>query len=139
MRLNHYPLISKFADITSPVPLGGLPWLTMTREMIKDIVFKRNGYLTPPKSSCFFCPFHDIEYWFHIYTKYPGEWTQACELDVLLRNYNDKNGTFENGPFYLYQGLIPLTEIDFEKELATFRNKKATALFDSCDSGFCYT
>lgn len=130
-RVNHYPLIGKYADITYP----GKPWPTLSRKMIKDI-FNKNGIKVPPKSSCYFCPFHTIDYWYHIYQNFPDEWQSAVKLDRIIRDYNNKSGTFESGPFYLWKGLRPLESIDFDYEISKF--KKQPDLFSGCDSGFCF-
>lgn len=129
-RVNHFPYIPQYANLTYPE----FNWRLKSREdIIND--FKRKGLKIPPKSSCFFCPFHTIEYWYHIYINYPEEWELACILDDSIRSYNSKNETLENGPFFLYQGLIPLREIDFEKELAKAKSKLNGG---GCQTGFCF-
>jgi hypothetical protein len=131
-RVNHFPFIGQYANLTYP----GHNWESFSREKIKTEVFKKNGIKIPPKSSCFFCPYHGIEYWYHIYTKFPDEWALAVALDECLRNYNSQKATLVSGPFYLHQGLIPLKDIDFDYE---FKKKASNQLIMSgCDSGFCF-
>lgn len=129
-RVNHYPFIAHFAGVTYP----SFNWESYSRQKIIDNVFKANCILTPPKSSCFFCPFHDIEYWYHIYISFPDQWILACELDEKIRYYNTKNETLVSAPFYLYVGLIPLKDIDFDKELLL----KKKGLISGCQTGFCF-
>ena len=133
-RINHYPFIEKYATITAP----NTKYLNFTREDIIENIFKKLGLKIPPKSSCFFCPFHDILYWYHIYLTQPEEWELSCVLDDSIRHYNSSNSTMRNGSFYLYKGCIPLREIDFEKEIAKAK-KNEGLLFEGCETGFCFT
>jgi hypothetical protein len=130
LRVNHYPFIGKYGNITYP----DFIWKDYSRTKIIDEIFKKNGFIVPPKSSCFFCPFHDIEYWYEIFIKYPKQWELACVLDDTLRNYNYMD-SFERGPFYLYKGLLPLRKIDFDRERKTPSNQ---LLLSGCNSGFCF-
>lgn len=130
-RVNHLPYIGQYANITYP----DFSWESYSRDKIKSNIFTANGIKIPPASSCFFCPFHDIEQWYDIYINDPASWELACELDDSIRNYNTPSGVLIAGPFYLYEGLIPLREIDFEKELAKLKNNQAQ--LGGCESGFC--
>lgn len=129
-RVNHYPFIAQYANITYPTH----NWESYSRNKIIEL-FQKLGIKVPPKSSCFFCPYHDIMYWYDIYINEPDNWELACKLDDSIRNYNTQSGILEAGPFYLYEGLIPLREIDFDKEIA----KLKTGQFElsDCNSGFC--
>ena len=131
-RVNHYPFIAQYANITYP----GIKWKSLSREQIVE-TFLKDGLKVPPKSSCFFCPFHTIIYWHFIYTKYPLEWELACKLDDSIRNYNTKYGSLESGPFYLYRGLVPLREIDFDIEL--LKQNKNLLFQSGCETGFCHS
>lgn len=129
-RVNHYPFIGMYANVTDQ----RYKWVDYSRQKLIDEIFKKYDFKIPPKSSCFFCPFHDLEYWEEIYHKWPVQWELACALDDKIRNYN-YNDSFESGPFYLYKGLIPLRVIDFDKE----RKKPSSALsLIGCESGFCF-
>lgn len=129
-RVNHLPYIGQYANITYPQ----FTWESYSRDKIIDKIFKANGIITPPKSSCFFCPFHDIEEWFDLFSNDPQGWELACVLDDSIRNYNTPTGVLESGPFYLYEGLIPLREIDFDKERLASKTRQLTL---GCESGFC--
>lgn len=129
-RVNHLPFIGHYANITYPQ----FAWRSYTREKIIDEIFIANSYRVPHKSSCFFCPFHDIEEWYDLFINDPDGWEMACKLDDSIRDYNTPTGVLESGPFYLYSGLIPLREIDFDKERA---NVKTDQLVLGCESGFC--
>jgi len=131
-RVNHYPFIGQYANITYP----SFKWESYSREKIKTDIFGKLGFKTPPKSSCFFCPFHDIYYWKHIYDTFPNEWELACLLDDSIRNYNSKNNTLRCAPFFLYNGLIPLREIDFDKEIAMAESNQF--VINGCETGFCF-
>lgn len=131
-RVNHYPFIGQYANITCPE----FNWRSYSREKIKEDIFIKNGFKVPPKSSCFFCPFHDIYYWHHIYTNFPKEWELACILDDSIRMYNTPSEILYSQPFFLYVGLIPLRDIDFDKETSRFKTDQA--VIQGCESGFCF-
>lgn len=130
-RVNHLPFIGQYANITYP----GFEWESYSRDKIKEKIFIANGIKVPPSSSCFFCPFHDIFQWYEIYVNDFEAWELACQLDDSIRNYNTPNGILEAGPFYLYEGLIPLREIDFDKEKSKLLNSQTK--IHGCESGFC--
>lgn len=128
-RVNHYPFISQYANIT----YSEFDWKSYSRTKIIEEIFIKNNIKVPPKSSCFFCPFHDIKYWFHIYTNFPDQWDLACVLDDAIRNYNTKTEVLTSGPFFLYAGCIPLRDIDFDKGIKNTNQ----LLLTGCESGFC--
>lgn len=129
-RVNHLPFIGQYANITYP----GFSWESYSREKIIEKVFIANGIIVPPKSSCFLCPFHDIYQWYELFINDPKAFELACQLDDSIRNFNNRNETMESGPFYLYEGLIALRDIDFDKEKA---KKTINQLKMTCESGFC--
>jgi len=130
-RVNHYPYIGQYANITDP----RYKWVDYSRFKIIEEVFIKYGFPIPPKSSCFFCPFHDIEYWYEIFIKEPENFELACLLDDAIRNYNTVSEVLTSGPFYLYKGLIPLRNIDFDKER---KQQTQQVLMAGCESGFCF-
>lgn len=70
---------------------------------------KGKGYPEPRKSSCTFCPYHDNALWREIKTTDPESWTQAVEVDRMIRN--GVRGTTQK--LYLHRSLTPLEDVDF--------------------------
>lgn len=135
-RVNHYPFIRKYSEITSPKHR----WLNYTRQDIIDNIFVKNGIKTPPKSSCFFCPFHDIHYWYHIFLTQPQEYEKSIVLDESIRGFNTPTKSLRTTEFFLYKGCLPLRGLDFEKEISkeNIKRNEQPHLF-GCNSGFCFT
>ncbi|ASU34376.1 hypothetical protein [Mucilaginibacter xinganensis] len=128
-RINHYPLIDIYANITAP----GNRWVNYSRFNCIE-AFKKAGLKTPPKSSCIFCPFHDILYWIHLRDTQPAEFELCCQLDEAIRNYKD----LEYGPFYLLKWCIPLRDADLDKLAYKKFGNDAKFDFEGCNSGFCF-
>lgn len=86
---------------------------------------KKFGLKEPPRSACYFCPFHSPSYWKHLNDKYPNEFQKAVEFDEKIRNYKGlKQKT------YLHRSLKPLKDIDFNYQ-TNFLD-----MIDECD-GYC--
>lgn len=82
---------------------------------------KRNGYHTPPKSSCIGCPFHSNSQWREI-QKNLVEWQDAIEIDRTIRNQPG----FRAQQF-MHPSRVPLEQADLrtkeEKEIDQFNNE----------------
>ena len=73
---------------------------------------KKNNFITPEKSACICCPFHDDNYWKNLKKKYPNEFADAVALDKEIRTIS-KNKNIKN---YTHRSCKPLDEVDFDKE-----------------------
>jgi hypothetical protein len=85
---------------------------------------KKHGLKEPPRSACYFCPFHSNDYWAYLNKHYPEEYSKAIIFDEKIRDYpglNDK--------MYLHKNAIPLKDINFNQQ-------DLTDLLDECD-GYC--
>lgn len=71
---------------------------------------KKYGLKEPPRSACYFCPFHSNDYWGYLYNKYPLEYKKAIEFDELIRNYPKMNQKC-----YLHRSRKPLKYIDYNQ------------------------
>jgi hypothetical protein len=71
---------------------------------------RRNGYPTPPKSSCICCPFHSDAFWRWLKTESPSEFEDACRFDEAIRN--GLRGV-ESSAAYLHGSMQPLRDVDF--------------------------
>jgi len=77
----------------------------------------------PPRSSCYFCPFHSHNYWRLLKEKHPDEFEKACEIDEIVRN-NSKL----THKAYIHRSLRPLRDVDFSDNQLT--------IFGECE-GYC--
>ena len=98
---NIYPLIDKRLSRTDC-----LNWIT------------KQGYPTPPRSACTFCPFHSAYEWQEL-KKDKKEWDKVVELDRAIRSperFNKKSGAETlTDEIYLHRSCKPIDEIDFDK------------------------
>lgn len=94
-------------------------------------VIRSAGIPVPPKSSCFFCPFHRPDEWADLHRERPDLFERSAELEDTL---NDRRAQLGKDPVYLTRFGIPLREaIDTGQELLPFIDD------GECDSGYCFT
>jgi hypothetical protein len=107
--VNEYPLIDlrlKRVDCLKLIHEAGLP--------------------QPPKSSCWFCPFHNQAAWHDLRLKHPVLFEQASELEALLIN---KRHALGKDAVYLTPKGMPLKQ--------AIGNQLAFDNLDTCESGYC--
>ncbi|MFF9894922.1 phosphoadenosine phosphosulfate reductase [Streptomyces longispororuber] len=96
-------------------------------------IIRKAGLPVPPKSSCFFCPFHRPETWHDMRRTEPEEFEKACHLEDLLNERRDELG---KDHVYLTRFGRPLRE-------AIPDGIDLLPIFDeadgACDSGWCMT
>ncbi|MBM9504825.1 phosphoadenosine phosphosulfate reductase [Actinacidiphila acididurans] len=96
-------------------------------------IIRSAGLPIPPKSSCWFCPFHRPETWHEMRRTEPDLFERACQLEDLLNTRRD-----ELGKDHVY-----LTR--FNRPLREAIPDGVDVLFDTddidtgCDSGWCMT
>lgn len=71
---------------------------------------ERNGYPTPPKSSCTFCPFRDDASWRRQRDTDAEGWAEAVAVDYGLRE--NKKALHLRAVPYLHRSLVPLDQVD---------------------------
>jgi len=107
--INNYPLVEK----------------RMYRHEVIDYINKNHPELAnPPRSSCYFCPFHNDNYWRELKENHNNEFGKACKIDELIRHQpklTDK--------CYLHRSRQPLKDVDFSKH-------GQLEIFAECD-GYC--
>lgn len=84
----------------------------MTRAHCKDWM-ARNGYPEPPRSACYYCPFHDDEEWRRLKTDDPVHFAKAVEFDKTYRRLQNENPGGLRIEVYLHKSCKPLDEVDF--------------------------
>ncbi|MEU9640906.1 phosphoadenosine phosphosulfate reductase [Streptomyces sp. NPDC048188] len=96
-------------------------------------IIRDAGLPVPPKSSCYFCPFHRPETWHDMRRQEPDEFEKACQLEDLLNQRRDELG---KDHVYLTRFARPLRE-------AIPEGVDLLPMFDEadglCDSGWCMT
>lgn len=97
---------------------------------------EQTGYTrlpVPPKSSCFFCPFHRPTAWADLERESPELFDRACHLEDTL---NARRQRLDKDPVYLTRFAAPLRSV-------TDTDQPLLPLLDdvdgSCDSGYCWT
>lgn len=97
---------------------------------------ERSGYTRlpiPPKSSCFFCPFHRPAAWADLARDRPDLFDKSVALEETL---NARRTTLGKDPVFLTRFGIPLREaIDTEQPLLPGMDDSDA----QCDSGYCWT
>lgn len=97
-------------------------------------IIRDAGLPVPPKSSCFFCPFHREGTWLEMRRTDPDLFERACQLEDLL---NARRAELGKDPVYLTRFGKPLARVipDGQDVLPLFEDDGA----GSCDSGWCAT
>ena len=97
------------------------------------IWMKENGYPKPPRSACWFCPYHSDREWRRLRDEEPEEFAKAIVLDKRIRD-----GIYKvESKLYLHKSRTPLSEVDLstdvERGQATLWNEED----EMCDGGVC--
>ena len=90
---------------------------------------ERNGYPTPPKSSCIGCPFHSDTEWRRIRDTDPEAWADAIALDEIIRS--PARGM--KSQQFMHRKLLPLAQVD----LSTDEEKGQVNMFENECEGMC--
>jgi hypothetical protein len=96
-------------------------------------IIRDAGLPVPPKSSCYFCPFHRPETWHNQRRDEPELFEKSCQLEELLNRRRDELG---KDHVYLTRFNKPLREAipDGVDLLPMFDESDG-----NCDSGWCMT
>ena len=92
------------------------------------------GLPEPPKSSCWFCPFHDLPAWARLRLHRPDLFKQSVQMEQYI---NERRAKLGKDQLYLSTRLKPL-------DVAVPEGADQLALFDDgstepCTSGYCWT
>ena len=115
------------------VGIGEETGLKMTRTDCMRVI-REAGIPVPPKSSCFFCPFHRPTAWADLARETPDLFAKSVQLEDTLNARRDMLG---KDHVFLTRFGIPLREaIDTEQELIPWADDPADG---SCSTGWCFT
>lgn len=112
-------------------------WLTnfyplIQMEMTRQdciVWMKKKGYDTPPRSACYFCPYHSDDEWLNLKINHPAEFQRAVDYEKTIEKKLINIDDMTHG-VYFHQSCKPLNEIEFIKG----NNKKA---FNNECEGMC--
>ena len=90
------------------------------------------GLPVPPKSSCYFCPFHSLQYWSEMKRDRPDLFEKSAELETHL---NERRQRLGKDPVWFTRKLKPLDEAIHEAQESLFGDWD---LDGSCDDGYCF-
>lgn len=102
--------------------------LRLTRSDCINII-QRAGLPVPPKSSCWFCPFHSIARWREMKEHEPELFERAVALERLK---NDHRHALGKDSVWLTRKLMPLDQ-------AVAGTQHELDFDDACESGYCLT
>lgn len=104
--------------------------LRLTRDQCAAII-TRAGLPVPPKSSCYFCPFHRPSTWARMRVEQPEQFEKAAELETLL---NERRAMLGRDPVWLTRFRKPLRDAIGLQAVMDFGDDG-----DACESGYCLT
>jgi hypothetical protein len=84
--------------------------LRMTRQDCIEWM-TRNGYPTPPRSSCVYCPYHSNKEWRRLRDEEPEAWNEAIEYEKRLQLAAAQAPRLDGTP-YLHPQRVPLDQVD---------------------------
>ncbi len=93
-------------------------------------IIKRAGLPVPPKSSCWFCPYHSRQEWQDMRHAQPDLFGRAVALERLL---NDRRASLGLDRVYFSSKLKPLDQATTEYKQVSFFEED-----DICESGYCF-
>lgn len=84
----------------------------------------------PPRSACFFCPFHSIDEWRRLKREQPDKFAEAAALEVKL---NDRRDNLGKEHVWLTRFNRPITQVVDDQMVLDFGS------LDNCETGYCLT
>lgn len=99
----------------------------------------RNGYPTPPRSACIYCPFHSDGEWRTLAAEEPESFHKAVQFEKDLQRVHRTTDNLGGVP-YLHSGLIPLDQVKFRTDTDpnqhTFGDWTTEGMLNECE-GMC--
>ena len=99
------------------------PWTKLRYPLIElqmhrhhcKIWMKKNGYPEPPRSACYYCPFHSDGEWRRLRNEEPLFFKKAILFDQQITELSKQDRAMEMTA-YLHRSCKPLGEIDFDSD-----------------------
>ena len=103
--------VNQLNYIKNQYPLIDMRW---NRQKCIDW-FKENYKVTPPRSACTFCPFHNNKEWLRV-KQNKKEWDEVVKLEKSLTNNEQLKKIGYDDKIYFTNKGIPIDEVDFEEK-----------------------
>jgi hypothetical protein len=104
--------------------------MRLTRQDCRNII-ERAGLPVPPKSSCWFCPFHRLAKWQEMRHDEPDLFVKSVALERQLSERHERLG---RGPLFFSDKGVPLDQATSpHRQLPMFTDETE----DACESGYC--
>lgn len=110
--------------------------------------FGANGFPTPPRSACWFCPNSGNDRWQSLRADHPDLFERACVLDETIRGgggFNARGNQPFAGQLFLHGSLADLRDADLRTKAQVIRDTGQGELWDEtelghdCEAGVCFT
>ena len=75
-----------------------------------------NGYPIPPRSACYYCPFHDDSEWRRMRDEDPEHFQKAVDFDYKLRSQFKKHDQIMQMETFVHRSCKPLDQVDFDND-----------------------
>ena len=81
-----------------------------------NVWMQKHGYPLPPRSACYYCPFHSDEDWRNFRDKDPEIFKKAIKFDEEIRQAFKEKSKAVNMEVYLHKSCKPLSEVDLDTD-----------------------
>lgn len=122
-------------DPRTPTQILEYPLLRLNlrrRDALK--VIAESGLPQPPRSACWFCPFHSLDEWRNLRREYPELFDKSVALERML---NERRDRLERDHVWLTRFARPLDEVVHDQ--LTLGDDDPGSADAPCDSGHCFT
>ena len=117
---------------------SGVAWQTLEYPLLDMRLYRHDclrivaeaGLPEPPKSSCWFCPFHHKDEWKRMRREEPELFDKAIKLEQL---FNSRRASFGMNEIYLHASLQPLERAVGDQMAFDFNESDMP-----CDTGYCF-
>ena len=123
----------------SMIPWQRFDYPLITLRLFRDTcvgLIRRAGLPVPPKSACWFCPFHSQGEWRRLRREEPELFFEAARLEGEI---NAKRARRGKDPMWLTDRARPLAEAFPDTGQLFLTGLEAGDVTDACESGYCMT
>lgn len=92
---------------------------------------EKRGHPTPPRSACFFCPYHSNSEWRRLRDEEPQDFARAVSLEKEFSALKQKARV--KGEIFFHAQRVPLDQVDFSTE----EDHGQTDMFQNECEGMC--